>query len=132
MTKIIEVNGKKIGGGNDLTVIAGPCVIESEEIAFSTAERLKEISDEVNISIVYKSSYLKDNRSSSKSYQGPGLKEGLRILSEVKKRFDLPLLSDIHSVEQVAPASDVLDIVQIPAYLCMQTELTLEVSLRKL
>lgn len=130
MTKIIDIDGMKIGGGGELLLIAGPCVIESEEIAYSTAEKLKELSDTMGIPIVYKSSYLKDNRSSSKSYQGLGLKEGLRILSEVKKRYGLPILSDVHSIEQVAPAADVLDVVQIPAYLCMQTELTIEIAKR--
>ncbi|TFB09938.1 3-deoxy-8-phosphooctulonate synthase [Candidatus Marinimicrobia bacterium MT.SAG.3] len=130
MTKIIDIDGMKIGGGGDLLLIAGPCVIESEEIAFSTAEKLKELSDKLGLPIVYKSSYLKDNRSSSKSFQGLGLKEGLRILSEVKKRYGLPILSDVHSIEQVAAAADVLDIVQIPAYLCMQTELTIEIARR--
>ena len=130
MTKIIDIDGTKIGGGGELLLIAGPCVIESEEIAFSTAEKLKELSDELRLPIVYKSSYLKDNRSSSKSFQGLGLKEGLRILSEVKKRYGLPILSDVHSIEQVAAAADVLDIVQIPAYLCMQTELTIEIARR--
>ena len=130
MTKIIDIDGTKIGGGGELLLIAGPCVIESEEIAFSTAEKLKELSDELGLPIVYKSSYLKDNRSSSKSFQGLGLKEGLRILSEVKKRYGLPILSDVHSIEQVAAAADVLDIVQIPAYLCMQTELTIEIARR--
>ena len=130
MTKTIEIDGLQLGGGSDLLLIAGPCVIESEEVAYSTAERLKSISAELNIPIIYKSSYLKDNRSSSKSYQGPGLEKGLKILAEVKKRYGLPVLSDIHSIEQVAPAADVLDVVQIPAYLCMQTELTIEVAKR--
>lgn len=130
MTKIIDIDGMKIGGGGELLLIAGPCVIESEEIAFSTAEKLKELSDTMGIPIVYKSSYLKDNRSSSKSFQGLGLKEGLRILYEVKKRYGLPILSDVHSIEQVAPAADILDVVQIPAYLCMQTELTIEIAKR--
>ena len=130
MTKTVEINGLQIGGSSDLLFIAGPCVIESEEIAYSTAERLKSISEELKIPIIYKSSYLKDNRSSSKSYQGPGLEKGLKILSEVKKRYGLPLLSDVHSIEQVAPAADILDVVQIPAYLCMQTELTIEVAKR--
>ena len=130
MTKTIEIDGLQLGGDSDLLLIAGPCVIESEEIAYSTAERLKSISEELKIPIIYKSSFLKDNRSSSKSYQGPGLEKGLKILSEVKKRYGLPLLSDIHSIEQVAPAADVLDVVQIPAYLCMQTELTIEVAKR--
>lgn len=130
MTKTIKIDGLQLGGNSDLLLIAGPCVIESEEVAFSTAERLKSISEELKIPIIYKSSFLKDNRSSSKSYQGPGLEKGLKILSEVKKRYGLPLLSDIHSIEQVAPAADVLDVVQIPAYLCMQTELTIEVAKR--
>lgn len=130
MTKIIDIGGTKIGGGGELLLIAGPCVIESEEIAFSTAEKLKELSDATGVPIVYKSSYLKDNRSSSKSFQGLGLKEGLRILTEVKKRYGLPILSDVHSIEQVAHAADVLDVVQIPAYLCMQTELTIEIAKR--
>ena len=130
MTKTIQIDGLQLGGNSDLLLIAGPCVIESEEVAFSTAERLKSISEELKIPIIYKSSFLKDNRSSSKSYQGPGLEKGLKILAEVKKRYGLPLLSDIHSFEQVAPAADVLDVVQIPAYLCMQTELAIEVAKR--
>ena len=130
MTKIVEIEGIKVGGNENLLLIAGPCVIESEEIAFLTAEKLAEISESLKIPVIYKSSYIKDNRSSSKSYQGPGLEEGLRILSEVKKRYGLPLLSDVHSIEQVAPAADILDVVQIPAYLCMQTELTLEIAKR--
>ena len=87
MAKIVEIDGIRVGGNGDLLLIAGPCVIESEDIAFSTAEKLAEISKSLNIPIIYKSSYLKDNRYSSKSYQGPGMEEGLRILSEVKKMY---------------------------------------------
>ncbi len=88
-----------------------------------TAERLKTISEALHLPLIYKSSFQKDNRSSVDYYQGPGLEEGLRILEKVKKAFELPLISDVHYPDQVRPAADVLDIIQIPAYLCMQTTL---------
>jgi len=127
-TRVIEVGGIKIGGGNPIALIAGPCVIETEDIVMHTAERIKKISEKLHIGFIFKSSYAKDNRSSVQNYYGPGLEKGLRILEKVKKTFDVPVLSDVHYPEEVKPASEVLDILQIPAFLCMQTKLTLEVA----
>ncbi len=110
-------------GSNELFLIAGPCVIEKESMMLRTAERLKGISEELGISVIFKSSFSKDNRSSLEYYQGPGLDEGLRILERIKRELQLPILTDIHYPSQAAPAAEVVDVLQIPAYLCMQTEL---------
>ncbi len=112
--------------GEKLFVIAGPCVIETEDIVFKTAKTLKEVSDELNIPIVFKSSYDKANRSSINSYRGPGIIKGLEILKKVKEQFSLPILSDVHSVEEINIVKDVLDVIQIPAFLCRQTDLLVE------
>lgn len=128
MTKKLTIGNVTIGGGAPLALIAGPCVMEDETTVLSTAEAIKKIADKLKIGLVFKSSYKKDNRSSAKSYQGPGLEAGLKLLEKVKKRFDVPVLSDVHYPEEVAPCAEVLDIIQIPAYLCMQTGLTLEVA----
>jgi 2-dehydro-3-deoxyphosphooctonate aldolase (KDO 8-P synthase) len=122
--KTVKVGNISIGKNGPLTLIAGPCVIESTDIVQRTAERVKSLADQIGFPLIFKSSYLKDNRSSSKSYQGPGLEKGLRILEDVKKQFDVPILSDIHSPEEAQAASEVLDVLQIPAYLSMQTTLT--------
>lgn len=111
---------------DELFVIAGPCVIENEDVLFKTAYELKEISQNLNIPFIFKSSYDKANRSSIKSYRGPGIKKGLEILSKIKEEFDLPILSDVHSVEEIRIAKDFLDIIQIPAFLCRQTDLVVE------
>jgi 2-dehydro-3-deoxyphosphooctonate aldolase (KDO 8-P synthase) len=103
--------------------IAGPCVIESERHATMLAERLAAVARELRVPLIFKASYDKANRSSVASFRGPGIKEGLRILSEIKKRFALPILTDVHDVAQVAPAADVCDVIQIPAFLCRQTDL---------
>lgn len=113
---------------NELFLIAGPCVIESEEIVFKTAFALKEISQNLKIPFIFKSSYDKANRSSINSYRGPGIKKGLEILNKVKKEFEVPVLSDVHSVEEVQIAKDFLDIIQIPAFLCRQTDIIVEVA----
>jgi len=110
-------------GADQLFLIAGPCVIEEESMMLKTAERLKAITAELGVPLVFKSSFSKDNRSSLEYYQGPGLEEGLRILEKIKREFELPILTDIHYPTQAQPASEVVDILQIPAYLCMQTEL---------
>jgi 2-dehydro-3-deoxyphosphooctonate aldolase (KDO 8-P synthase) len=128
MTKQLNIGKVKIGGGAPLALIAGPCVMEDESVVLSTAESVKTIADKLKIGLVFKSSYKKDNRSSAKSYQGPGLEAGLKLLEKVKKQFDVPVLSDVHYPDEVKPAAEVLDIIQIPAYLCMQTGLTLEVA----
>lgn len=128
MTREINIAGTKLGGNNPLFIIAGPCVIESEEIAFYTAERLKEICRRVNLPLLFKSSYDKANRTSLSFFRGPGLEKGLRILFDVRNKFNIPVISDIHSVEEVKPASEVLDALQIPAFLCRQTDLILAAS----
>lgn len=110
-------------GSNQLFLISGPCVIEEESLMLRTAESLKKICESLKIPLIFKSSFSKDNRSSLDYYQGPGLEEGLRILQKVKSEFELPILTDIHYPTQAAPAAEVVDVVQIPAYLCMQSEL---------
>ena len=127
-TREIKVGSLTIGGGKPIVVIAGPCVIESEKHALKTAEQLKRIFADAGIPFIYKSSYDKANRSSLKSFRGPGLKEGLRILHKVKEELDLPILSDIHKEEEVDPAAQVLDILQIPAFLCRQTDLVVKAA----
>ena len=110
-------------GSDDLFLISGPCVIEEESMMLRTAERLKEISEELDLPLIFKSSFTKDNRSSLEYFQGPGIEEGLRILQRIKSEVGLPILTDIHYPSQAALAAEVVDILQIPAYLCMQTEL---------
>ncbi len=110
-------------GSDQLFLISGPCVIEEEKIMLTTAEKLKEVSARLGIGIIYKSSFLKDNRSSIKYYDGPGLDKGLKILAKVKEQFGFSLLTDIHYPEHAAPVAEVCDVLQIPAYLCMQTGL---------
>jgi len=127
-TKEITIGDIKIGGKNPLVLIAGPCVIESEKTTIRIAHKLRGISEDVGISLIFKSSYDKANRSSKDSFRGPGLKEGIRILKKVKEETGLSLLSDIHNIEEVGPASEVLDILQIPAFLCRQTDLVIGVA----
>jgi len=112
-----------MGGGNPLLLIAGPCVIESEAATLRSAEKLMEITAKVGMQLVFKASYDKANRTSVTAFRGPGMKEGLRILAKVKEVFGLSLLSDIHGIEQIDEAAAVLDILQIPAFLCRQTDL---------
>jgi 2-dehydro-3-deoxyphosphooctonate aldolase (KDO 8-P synthase) len=114
--------------GAPLFLIAGPCVIESEAHATQMAESIAAIAAEVKIPLIFKASYDKANRSSVDSYRGPGLEEGLRILSAIKKRTGLPILTDVHDVSQVGPAAEVCDILQIPAFLCRQTDLLVAVG----
>lgn len=129
MIKEIKIHNLKIGGKrNPFFIISGPCVIENEKIVMKTASAIKNISMKLKIPFIFKSSYKKDNRGKVTSYQGPGLKRGLRILEKVRDEFDIPILSDVHSIEEVKPASEVLDIVQIPAFLSQQTSLAIEVG----
>ncbi len=111
------------GDPQKLVLLGGPCVIESEASALRHAEKISSIARELGIPYVFKASYDKANRSSGKSFRGPGLSEGLKILAKVKKQFDLPVVSDVHSLEEIAPAAEVIDILQIPAFLCRQTDL---------
>lgn len=128
MTQEINIANTKLGGNNPLLIIAGPCVIESEDVVFYTAERLKEICNKFNFPLLFKSSYDKANRTSLSSFRGPGLEKGLRVLSDVRGRFGIPVISDVHSLEEVRPAAEVLDALQIPAFLCRQTDLILSAS----
>ena len=110
-------------GGNKLTIIAGPCAAESPEILDVTAKGLKEITRKLDINFVFKSSFDKANRSSIYSYRGPGLEKGLEMLQAVKEKYDIPVVTDIHTPDQALPVSKVADILQIPAFLCRQTDL---------
>ncbi|MCL4558044.1 MAG: 3-deoxy-8-phosphooctulonate synthase [Deltaproteobacteria bacterium] len=121
--RTIDINGLKIGGGNGVVLIAGPCVIESEAGAVDIAGELKSITSRLGMGLVFKASYDKANRTSLGSFRGPGMKKGLEILAKVREKYDVPVLSDVHSTEQVGPASQVLDIIQIPAFLSRQTDL---------
>ena len=111
------------GDPKNLVLIGGPCVIESEESALRHAEKISQITRELKVPYIFKASFDKANRSSGKSFRGPGLEKGLKILAKVKKEFDLPLLSDIHDESQIQPAAEILDVLQIPAFLCRQTDL---------
>ena len=110
-------------GSDQLFLISGPCVIEAEPLMMQTAERLKAMSESLRLPLIFKSSFSKDNRSSLEYFQGPGLEEGLKTLQKIKSEFDLPVLTDIHYPDQAGPAAEVVDVLQIPAYLCMQTQL---------
>ena len=125
--KKVSIGSAAIGAG-PLLVIAGPCVIEDEATTIETAAGLKEICDRLGLPFIFKSSYDKANRSSINSYRGPGLERGLRILSDIKSKLGVPVISDVHSVEEVKPASLVLDALQIPAFLSRQTDLILAAS----
>jgi 2-dehydro-3-deoxyphosphooctonate aldolase (KDO 8-P synthase) len=113
----------RIGGGHPLVLVAGPCVIESPQHATSLAEQLLEIAGRLRIPFIFKASYDKANRTSGRSFRGPGLAEGLRVLAEIKSRLGVPVLTDIHEPAQARPAADVADILQIPAFLSRQTDL---------
>ncbi len=126
--KEIKIRDFAVGGNNLPLIIAGPCVIENEAITFDTAARLKEICASVGLPFIFKCSFDKANRTSVTSFRGPGLKAGLKVLSDVGARLGIPVISDIHSIEQIAPAADVLDMIQIPAFLCRQTDLLVAAS----
>jgi 2-dehydro-3-deoxyphosphooctonate aldolase (KDO 8-P synthase) len=123
MTRTVKIGDIEMGGGRPFVLIAGPCVIEGEVPALEAAERIKEITGRLGIPFIYKSSYDKANRTSVSSPRGPGIEGGLRILERVKREVGVPVLSDVHSVDEVAPAAEVLDVIQIPAFLCRQTDL---------
>ena len=125
-THTVDINGVKVGGDNPLVLIAGPCVIESEDSARRIAGDLKAISSELGIPLIFKASFDKANRSSLSGFRGPGLKIGLAILNKIGRDFQVPVLSDVHTVSEVSEASDALDAIQIPAFLCRQTDLLIE------
>jgi 2-dehydro-3-deoxyphosphooctonate aldolase (KDO 8-P synthase) len=122
-TRPVRIGAVTIGGGAPLALIGGPCAIENEKHALMMAERLQRLTGDAKVPFIYKSSYDKANRSSIHSYRGPGLTEGLRILQKVKDETGLAVLSDVHDVSEVAPAAQVLDVLQVPAFLCRQTDL---------
>jgi len=128
ITKSVVVGPFSIGNQNPLALIGGPCVIESEQNAMSVAEKLKRITEDLGVPFIFKASYDKANRTSIKSYRGPGLEDGLKILQKIKTQLDLPILSDVHKEEEIKPAAEVLDILQIPAFLCRQTDLLVKAA----
>lgn len=127
-SKSVKVGGFEIGAGKSLALIAGPCVIEGREAALRHASLIREVTDRVGIPYIYKSSYDKANRSSLESYRGPGIERGLEILAEVKEKIGVPLLTDVHEKEQVNLVQEVVDVIQIPAFLCRQTDFVIAVA----
>ena len=125
--KTLNLNNFTIGA-DKLTVMAGPCAMESEKIEFETAKELQKVCMELDINFIFKTSFDKANRSSLKSYRGLGMKEGLKILADVKKEFNVPIVTDIHEPYQAEIAANVADIIQIPAFLCRQTDLLVAAS----
>lgn len=122
---VVNIGGVKFGGRHPLALMAGPCVIESREICLDIAARLVRLARARRIPLVFKASYDKANRSSLKGFRGPGLEKGLEVLAEVKARFGIPILTDVHSIEEARRAAQVVDVIQIPAFLCRQTDLVL-------
>lgn len=120
---LVLIDGKPMGDGSPLWFILGPCVIESEELVFEVARAVKEIGKQFQREVIFKASFDKANRLSGKSFRGPGLKEGLRILAAVRKTFDIPVTTDIHESYQAEDVAEVVDVLQIPAFLCRQTDL---------
>jgi 2-dehydro-3-deoxyphosphooctonate aldolase (KDO 8-P synthase) len=123
MVREISIGNVRMGGNNPLVLIAGPCVIENEETTLAVAAELKDICSGLGVGLIFKASYDKANRTSVDSFRGPGITEGLRILSRVKEVHSLPVLSDVHDISQIEPAAEVLDVIQIPAFLSRQTDL---------
>ncbi|TCS80481.1 3-deoxy-8-phosphooctulonate synthase [Pectinatus cerevisiiphilus] len=119
----VKIADFEVGPGNPLLLLAGPCVLEGYERSLYIGKRTKEIADRLGIPYVFKASFDKANRSSYKGFRGPGLKEGLAILKKIKEELNVPVISDVHTEEQVGPAAKVLDVIQIPAFLCRQTDL---------
>jgi len=118
----MKLCGFDVGLEHSLFLIAGPCVIESQQMAIDTAGKLQEICRELNLNFIYKSSYDKANRSSGKSFRGFGIDAGLKILNEVKAQLGVPVLTDVHSIDEIAPVAEVVDVLQTPAFLCRQTD----------
>ena len=121
--RTVELGKLKLGTGQKLFLIAGPCVIESERHAMKMAERIACVARDLKVPTIFKASYDKANRTSVESFRGPGLRQGLKVLARIKNEFRLPVLTDVHAVEEVSPAAEVCDILQIPAFLCRQTDL---------
>jgi 2-dehydro-3-deoxyphosphooctonate aldolase (KDO 8-P synthase) len=128
MQHVVNVRGISIGSGDQLVLIAGPCVIETLESTMAAAAFLKDLTDELQIPFIFKTSYDKANRTSLSSYRGPGLSKGLDIISTIKDKLGVRVLSDVHRFSEIAPAAQVLDVLQIPAFLCRQTDFIVAVS----
>jgi 2-dehydro-3-deoxyphosphooctonate aldolase (KDO 8-P synthase) len=128
MEHVVNVGRISIGGGNELVLIAGPCVIENLESTMAAAAFLKDLTDELQIPFIFKTSYDKANRTSLSSYRGPGLSKGLDIISTIKDKLGIHVLSDVHRFSEIAPAAQLLDVIQIPAFLCRQTDFVTAVS----
>lgn len=126
--KQIALDDFVIGGGAPFVLIAGPCVIEDEEKTRFIAGFLKSLTEELDIPFIFKASYDKANRTSKDSYRGPGIDEGLRILARIKEEYGIPILSDVHRFEEITKASEILDVVQVPAFLCRQTDFVCEIA----
>ncbi|MCE5266195.1 MAG: 3-deoxy-8-phosphooctulonate synthase [Deltaproteobacteria bacterium] len=126
----IQVGQIEIGGGSPLVLIAGPCVIEDEETTVKIARELKRVTADLGIPLIFKASYDKANRTSRDAYRGPGLTRGLEILKRIREEFSLPVLSDVHRFEEIEPAAAILDVVQVPAFLCRQTDFIVEIARR--
>jgi 2-dehydro-3-deoxyphosphooctonate aldolase (KDO 8-P synthase) len=127
-TKRVKIGGFEIGGGRPLALIAGPCVIENADSALRHAAALKQIADRVGVPFIFKSSYDKANRTSLGSFRGPGIDEGLKILAQVRRDIGVPVLTDVHEIDQIAPAAEAVDVLQIPAFLCRQTDFVVAVA----
>jgi 2-dehydro-3-deoxyphosphooctonate aldolase (KDO 8-P synthase) len=121
--KTVTISSISVGGGNPLVLIAGPCVVENRDIIFSTASKIKEITSRLGVPFIFKSSYKKANRTSVSGFTSIGIDEALKILAEVKKELGIPILTDVHTTEEVRAAAQVADVIQIPAFLCRQTDL---------
>jgi len=128
MGNIVKTGNISIGQGSQLILISGPCVIENYETTFQTASFLKELTARLNIPFIFKASYDKANRTSINSFRGPGLTDGLKILDRIKSELDLAIISDVHRISEIADAASVLDVIQIPAFLCRQTDFIKEVA----
>ena len=124
----VRIGDIVVGKGHPLALIAGPCVIEEESMVLETARHLASLCEELGIPFIFKSSYEKDNRTAMESFTGPGLADGLKILTKVKKELGVPVTSDIHRIEDIESAAEVLDVIQIPAFLCKQTSLLLRAA----
>ena len=128
MNNIVKIEDISIGQNAPLALIMGPCVVEDYETTFEIASFLKELTEKLDIPFIFKASYDKANRTSINSFRGPGIMDGLKILNDIKEKLNVMILSDVHSISEVADAAQVLDVIQIPAFLCRQTDFILEVS----
>jgi 2-dehydro-3-deoxyphosphooctonate aldolase (KDO 8-P synthase) len=128
MVDPINIGGLKVGQGSPLVLIAGPCVIEDYETTREIAGHLRETTDKLEMPFIFKASFDKANRTSVTAFRGPGLTEGLKVLEEIKGEFGIPILSDVHRISEIPAAAQVLDIMQIPAFLCRQTDVLTEVA----